>query len=82
MLKAHPHLRFVVQDRPEVISQGKNEVFPTHAPWALKDDHVTFMDHDFFQPNPVVGADVYWLRRILSVLHLQEPATTANGRKT
>ncbi|KAH9225206.1 hypothetical protein K456DRAFT_1755521 [Colletotrichum gloeosporioides 23] len=65
MLKAHPHLRFIVQDRPEVISQGKNEVFPIHAPWALKDDQVTFMDHDFFQPNPVVGADVYWLRRIL-----------------
>ncbi|KAK1837481.1 o-methyltransferase [Colletotrichum chrysophilum] len=66
MLKVYPHLKFVVQDRPESINQGKDEVFPKSAPWALKDGRVTFVDHDFFQRNPVIGADVYWLRRILS----------------
>lgn len=25
------------------------------------------MEHDFFKPNPVIGADVYWLRYILCV---------------
>ncbi|TDZ37504.1 O-methyltransferase tpcA [Colletotrichum spinosum] len=65
MLKAHPHLRFVVQDRPEVIDQGKNEVFAKHAPWALENDQVSFVNHDFFQPNPAAGADIFWLRRIL-----------------
>ena len=28
-------------------------------------DRITFQDHDFFTPQPVVGADVYFFRWIL-----------------
>ena len=52
-----PRLKFVVQDLPPVIagatlSQGLR-------------DRVTFQGHDFFTPQPVVGADVYFSRWIL-----------------
>jgi hypothetical protein len=32
---------------------------------ALREGRVTFVEHDFFKPNPVQDADVYWLRYIM-----------------
>ncbi|KAL0938169.1 o-methyltransferase [Colletotrichum truncatum] len=89
LLKVHPRLRFVVQDRPEVISQGRNEIFPQLAPWALENNQVSFVEHDFFKANPTVGADVYWLRRIfhdwsdepcLEILRALKSAMRPNSR--
>ncbi|KAF2828338.1 S-adenosyl-L-methionine-dependent methyltransferase [Ophiobolus disseminans] len=51
--------RVIVQDLPHVIEQAG-----ATAPADLQ-DRVTFMAHDFFQPQPVKGADVYLLRWIL-----------------
>jgi O-methyltransferase domain len=65
LLQVYSKLRCIVQDRPEVIKQAKEEIWPQEAPAALKDGRVAFMEHDFFQPNPVKGADVYWLRGVL-----------------
>lgn len=65
LLPVYPNLRYVVQDRPEVIKQAKEEIWPQEAPSAVKEGRVTFMEHDFFEPNPVKGADVYWLRGVL-----------------
>jgi len=45
--------------------QAKEEVWPKENPEALKCGRVSFMQHDFFEINPVKGADVYWLRYIL-----------------
>ncbi|KAI4098278.1 MAG: hypothetical protein LQ339_006537 [Xanthoria mediterranea] len=64
LLPVYPQLKFVVQDRVENVKQGE-EIFPREAPDAIPSGRVRFMAHDFFQENPVKGADVYWLRGIL-----------------
>lgn len=65
LLPVYPQLKFVVQDRLENVKQGEEEIFPREAPDAIPSGRVKFMAHDFFQENPVKGADVYWLRGIL-----------------
>ncbi|GAB7353320.1 hypothetical protein MBLNU459_g3816t1 [Dothideomycetes sp. NU459] len=54
-----PRLNFIVQDQPEMISQGKAALPPYMKP------RLQFMAHNFFERNPVDGADVYLLRFIL-----------------
>jgi 6-hydroxytryprostatin B O-methyltransferase len=52
-----PSLNFVVQDRLEVIGQA-----------VVEDDirdRVSFTAHDVFDTQPVEGADVYFIRRVL-----------------
>ncbi|KAL9008751.1 MAG: hypothetical protein Q9173_006154 [Seirophora scorigena] len=55
----NPQLRFVVQDRPQVVALGQKNV-PSHV-----HGRVEFRAHDFFQEQPVRDADVYMLRWIL-----------------
>ncbi|CAG8892503.1 unnamed protein product [Penicillium egyptiacum] len=61
----YPDLKFIVQDRPPALEQAKTEIWPQQNPRAVEEGRVTFMPHDFFDENPVKGADVYWLRYIL-----------------
>ncbi|KAF3000452.1 hypothetical protein E8E14_007079 [Neopestalotiopsis sp. 37M] len=60
----HPSLQLVVQDREPVIKQAE-PVWESEYPDALASGQVKLSAHDFFLPNPVQGADVYWLRYIL-----------------
>lgn len=69
---AHPALRLVVQDRGPVIQQAASAWACKH-PDALASGQVQLSAHDFFAPNPVRGADVYWLRYILYVSPLFPP---------
>lgn len=52
-----PKMRFVVQDKPEVI---KDVLVP-----EILQKRLQFMAHDFFEEQPVKGADIYLLRSIL-----------------
>ncbi|KAF9631052.1 putative o- protein [Lasiodiplodia theobromae] len=61
----YPNLRFVVQDRAPVLKQAESEVWPKENPSALQEGRVTFTPHNFFDKNPVQGAEVYWLRYII-----------------
>ena len=54
-----PLLRFIVQDRPEVIGSGQ-ESLPLTLHGRLR-----FMAHDFFKDQPIKDADIYILRWIL-----------------
>ncbi|KAF4229636.1 hypothetical protein CNMCM6457_006269 [Aspergillus fumigatiaffinis] len=63
--KIYPDLSFIVQDRAPVLAQAQREIWPRENPQALNNDRVKFLEHNFFDPNPVVGADIYWLRYIL-----------------
>ena len=63
--KLYPNLSFVIQDRGPVLQQAEHNVWPKENPSALAEDRVKFMQHDFFQQNPVQGAAIYWLRNIL-----------------
>ncbi|EIW56069.1 S-adenosyl-L-methionine-dependent methyltransferase [Trametes versicolor FP-101664 SS1] len=53
MLLAHtfPHLRFVVQDRPQVADHGVT-AWRERCPEMLDTGRAMFLAHDFFQPQP------------------------------
>ena len=53
-----PELHCIVQDLPETVADG-----PTKIPAELA-ERVTFMVHDFFTEQPVVGAEVFYFRWI------------------
>ncbi|GAM41030.1 O-methyltransferase [Talaromyces pinophilus] len=59
LLDHNPHVKCIVQDYPDVVSQGQASL-----PDAYK-SRITFQAHDFFKEQPVQGADVYLLRMIL-----------------
>lgn len=58
LASATSKLRFIVQDLPGTVEEGER-ILPEH----LK-DRITFKVHDFFTPQPVKGADVYFFRYI------------------
>ncbi|KAG8163799.1 hypothetical protein KVR01_007096 [Diaporthe batatas] len=61
LLAQNPGFRVVVQDLPQVVEglegEGKGE--------GKGGGEVTYQAHDFFNPQPVVGADVYFLRHVM-----------------
>ena len=57
--RRHPELRCVVQDRPNVAAKGRS-LLPSDLA-----NRVTFQEHDFFEQQPLIGAEVYFLRWIL-----------------
>ncbi|KAI0020335.1 S-adenosyl-L-methionine-dependent methyltransferase [Xylariomycetidae sp. FL0641] len=63
---AFPALRFVVQDieaaAPEDEGEGEEQV---DGGSSSSSSRLRFMRYDFFTPQPVAGADVYLLRRVL-----------------
>ena len=54
--RQHPSLQFIVQDREEIIKAAK-------VPDNLQ-SQIKFVAYDFFQEQPVKGADVYFYRWI------------------
>ncbi|KAL9640082.1 MAG: hypothetical protein Q9164_000517 [Protoblastenia rupestris] len=63
--RLYPKLKFVIQDRGPTVKHAKDVIWPKEAPAALAEGRVTFIEHDFFSPNPFHGAEVYWLRYIM-----------------
>ncbi|KAI1466076.1 putative O-methyltransferase [Daldinia caldariorum] len=64
LARLYPELRFVVQDQPTVVEQGVS-IWQKEFPEALESGRARLMAHDFFKPNPVKEADVYWMRHVL-----------------
>lgn len=54
----------IVQDQPGMIEHAKAQWEKTD-PQALATGAVKLTVHDFFQENPVKGADVYWFRSVI-----------------
>ncbi|KAJ5199212.1 hypothetical protein N7491_000229 [Penicillium cf. griseofulvum] len=50
--------RFIVQDWPPALKQAKTQIWPEQNHHAVEEGRVTFMPHNFFDENPVKGADV------------------------
>jgi hypothetical protein len=63
--RLYPRLKFIVQDRGPGLKHAEQVIWPQEAPEALQAGRVQFMEHDFFQPNPVKDAEVYWLRYVM-----------------
>lgn len=60
--KAHPKLKFLIQDQKIPITNARQNLE------GLPDDvtkRIELMEHNFFEPQPVTGADVYLLRMII-----------------
>lgn len=58
---AHPHLSLIVQDLPAVIQS--NQEMAQRLPHHLG-GRITWQEHDFFNPQPVAGADIFLFRYI------------------
>ncbi|KAI2488246.1 O-methyltransferase A [Pyrenophora tritici-repentis] len=63
--QVHPQLQFVIQDRAAMLEQAEKVVWPKDNPDAVAQKRVQFCPHDFFEPNPIKNADVYWLRYVM-----------------
>ncbi|KAL9119451.1 MAG: hypothetical protein Q9187_003998, partial [Circinaria calcarea] len=59
LARNYPSIRCIVQDLPDIVAQGREQVGSDVA------GQITFMAHDFFLEQPVKDVDVYFLRWIL-----------------
>ncbi|KAJ7931430.1 S-adenosyl-L-methionine-dependent methyltransferase [Mycena leptocephala] len=64
LLKAYPQLKYVVQDLPRVIEQGKEFIETEIADPVLR-ARVQYVPLDFLKGAPVRGCDFYYLRHVL-----------------
>ncbi|EIM83960.1 S-adenosyl-L-methionine-dependent methyltransferase [Stereum hirsutum FP-91666 SS1] len=64
IMKAHPRLRYVVQDLDKTIVDAKG-YWQEEDPEALASGRVMLQAHDFFQPQPVKDAAVFFMRVVL-----------------
>ena len=62
LAKAFDQPRFVVQDLPEALS-GAEDALRLNEPGVAS--RIEFMQHSFFDPQPIKDADVYLLRMVL-----------------
>ncbi|KAI1100869.1 S-adenosyl-L-methionine-dependent methyltransferase [Jackrogersella minutella] len=62
--KQNQHLKIIVQDLPKVVSRA-DHLQGESDPHRHQEGHVVFQAHDFFTPQPIKGAAVYFLRWIL-----------------
>lgn len=59
LIDRSPTVRCIVEDVPNVLVQGQDEHVPNLR------GRISFQPHDFFQEQPVKGADIYLLRLVL-----------------
>jgi hypothetical protein len=60
MIQIYPHLQFIVQDGSEdLLAQGKAQNL------SDLEGRVTFMEHDFFDPQPELNAGAYFIRQVV-----------------
>lgn len=57
LAKAFPQLSFIVEDQGDVIARASIDESETQ-------NRIRFIEHDFFTPQPVKDADVYFIRRV------------------
>lgn len=86
LVEMNPSFRVVVQDLPRVV-EGLEEEFGGDG--GGEGDNVTYQAHDFFDAQPVIGADVYFLRHVMhnhpdaecvAILRALLPALREGGR--
>jgi len=62
--KAYPHLKMIVQDQA-VLEKQAEEFWASKDPDALSSGRVKWQAQDFFKPQPVEHASVYFICRIM-----------------
>ncbi|KAF7373911.1 hypothetical protein MSAN_00603500 [Mycena sanguinolenta] len=71
LARAHPHLRFVIEDQAQVVSHG-NEIWERESPEAITSGRVHFEVHDLFAPQPVRDASIFLMRLVLHDWHFND----------
>ncbi|KAJ7278706.1 S-adenosyl-L-methionine-dependent methyltransferase, partial [Mycena rebaudengoi] len=64
LARAHPHLRFIIQDQAQVVLHG-NQIWEREFPEAIAHGRVRFEVLDHFDPQPVSNASIFLLRLVL-----------------
>ncbi|KAH7870498.1 S-adenosyl-L-methionine-dependent methyltransferase [Lentinula edodes] len=64
LMKAHPHIKLVLQDQPQVIEMAR-KFWAKEYPKAIENQRVEFVPFDFFKDAAVQGCDFYYIRSIL-----------------
>ncbi|KAJ8093236.1 hypothetical protein PM082_020730 [Marasmius tenuissimus] len=64
IVKSNPDLKFVVQDLPGVVEDGK-KWWSSNMPEAVSSGQITLQAHDFFTPQPQKNATVFMIKQIL-----------------
>ncbi|KAI1373456.1 S-adenosyl-L-methionine-dependent methyltransferase [Hypoxylon crocopeplum] len=59
LAESFPSFRITVQDRAEVIEAARQDAS------GKRGGNVSYQVHSFFEPQPLIGADVYFLRQIM-----------------
>ncbi|KAI0064216.1 S-adenosyl-L-methionine-dependent methyltransferase [Artomyces pyxidatus] len=65
LAKAFPQLKYIVQDLREVIDDQAQQYWEQKSPQSISDGTVVLQTHNFFKPQPVKDAVVYFLRGII-----------------
>ncbi|KAK8015638.1 hypothetical protein PG991_008526 [Apiospora marii] len=63
LAQAYPSLHFIVQDLPEVVEGGPKILEGIKDAGVAR--RIQYQSHNFFESNPVIGADFYLLRLVL-----------------
>lgn len=64
LAKVFPHLRYIVQDLQKEITEGE-KFWASSAPELLASKRVQLQVHNFFEPQPVKDAAVYFMRVVI-----------------
>ncbi|EED12082.1 O-methyltransferase, putative [Talaromyces stipitatus ATCC 10500] len=63
----HPKLRFIVQDLPTVVSNGKKKIYSTAQRDPRVASRISFMAQDMFKPQPPqINADIFMFRFVIN----------------
>lgn len=60
-----PDLNFIIQDLPEAVETAQKSFTADENIKSTVKSRIQFMSHDFFTPQPVVDAQIYFLRMII-----------------
>jgi len=61
----HPHLRFIVQDLPSVVTPEGVDFWKNNMPGAVESGRVKLQGQNFFDPQPKQDVTVFLLSRVL-----------------
>ncbi|THU85643.1 S-adenosyl-L-methionine-dependent methyltransferase [Dendrothele bispora CBS 962.96] len=64
LMKAHSHLKVVLQDQPQVLDQAR-EFWNKEHPDAITGQRIQFVPFNFFKDAAVEGCDFYYVRSVI-----------------
>ncbi|KAI0057865.1 S-adenosyl-L-methionine-dependent methyltransferase [Artomyces pyxidatus] len=63
--KSFPHLKYIVEDQEKVISTSAHKFWEEQSPESLTSGQVSLKVQNFFEPQAVKNAAVYFMRMVL-----------------